>query len=172
MAKALALIASALCFLAVAAHAHDDMVHAPAVDDYNLDKFCVEGFVYCDGCRVLFPAAGGNIGQAVVELSCRDRDDGTPTLTIQGKTDNVGYYAINVNKDHENDICDVQVVSSPEPDCNIIVPAISTTRINLARNSGIITASRFANPIGFMRKEALPECHDVLDSMGFIPAVN
>lgn len=54
MAKAIALIASALCFLAVAAAQYDH-------------SFIVEGFVYCDGCRVLFHSGpGGKIGSTYI----------------------------------------------------------------------------------------------------------
>ncbi|XP_058211146.1 olee1-like protein [Rhododendron vialii] len=157
MAKAIALVASALCFLAVA-----------AADG----SFSVEGLVYCDGCRVLFyTGVGGKIGQADVELQCRDRENGTVTLTKAQKSDDGGYYAIYIDKDHQNDICEVRVVSSPIPECREIVPAIASNRVNLARDSGIITNSRFVNPIGFVNKNAYPECHDVLDAMGFIPQV-
>ncbi|KAE9456360.1 hypothetical protein C3L33_11727, partial [Rhododendron williamsianum] len=161
MAKAIALIASALCFLAVAA--------ATVPGD---ESFIVEGFVYCDGCRVLFYSGpGGKVGSADVELQCRDRENGTVTLTKAQKSDDGGYYSIYIDKDHQNDICEVRVVSSPIPECSEIVPEISRNRVNLAKESGIITNSRFVNPIGFVSKNAYPECHDVLDSLGFIPQV-
>ncbi|GFZ07552.1 hypothetical protein Acr_19g0004890 [Actinidia rufa] len=162
MAKAVALIAaSALCVLALAslAQCHNEV-------------FTVEGKVYCDTCRVLFETKVSEyIAGADVKLQCRSREDDSVTVTMTGKTNKDGYYRLSVSGDHENEICEVTAVSSPNPDCNETVPEIRTARVALSDNSGILSTVRYCNPIGFVKKESLSSCIEVLDDMGFVPQV-
>ncbi|GFZ12400.1 hypothetical protein Acr_23g0007850 [Actinidia rufa] len=160
MAKAVALIAaSALCVLALAS----------LVQCHN-EVFTVEGQVYCDTCRVLFETKVSEyIAGADVKLQCRSRVDDSVTLTMTGTTDKDGFYRLSVSGDHEDEICEVTAISSPNPDCNETVPEISTAKVGLSKNSGILSTSRYCNSIGFVKKESLSTCIKVLDDMGFVP---
>ncbi|KAI8561742.1 hypothetical protein RHMOL_Rhmol04G0364700 [Rhododendron molle] len=105
MAKVVALIASALCILALA-----------GVAQSQKDEFVVKGQVYCDTCRVLFQTKlSKNVAAAGVELKCRSRLKDTETLSVTSQTDEAGAYEITVKGDHADDICQVHAVHSPGP---------------------------------------------------------
>ncbi|CAL5336027.1 hypothetical protein CsSME_00018680 [Camellia sinensis var. sinensis] len=163
MAKAfVALITSALCLLAFAGFAN-----------CQKDEFFVEGYVYCDTCRVLFETrVSHKVPDAEVELNCRGQDNHTVTYTVSGKADKEGKYSLKVTGDHQDEICDVTAVNSPDTDCNESVSDINKARISLTGNSGMESTKRFANPIGFRKKDSLADCKKVLDELGFVPLQN
>ncbi|KAL6975479.1 hypothetical protein U1Q18_024275 [Sarracenia purpurea var. burkii] len=158
MAKLVALVVSALCVLALAnlAQCHD-----------QAEDFQVEGRVYCDTCRVLFPTKVSTwLPGAKLQLQCRNRDTGNVTVTVSGTSDGTGYYNLKVSGEHENEICEVTAISSPHPECNEPAVEISVGKISLTSNSGIKSRQRYCNPIGFLKKHSLPSCPDVLDQIG------
>ncbi|XAR56472.1 hypothetical protein NMG60_11036978 [Bertholletia excelsa] len=179
MAKVLfTLVASLIFVLALSvsatpahhAHAH---AHAHSAADQEPESFTVEGIVYCDTCRVMFPTRISNkLGEAEVKLTCRGAENGTTTYEAKGHTQSDGTYSLMVSGDHEDEICEVSVVSSPESDCNEVADQIKTARVTLTRNSGIQEQTRYVNPIGFVRKNALTDCLEVLDELGFVPINN
>ncbi|KAA8526765.1 hypothetical protein F0562_009006 [Nyssa sinensis] len=156
MAKTVALIAAALCVLALAGFAQCE------------EQFSVMGRVYCDTCRLQFVTRLSEfISGAKVRLECRDRQDAkNVTYTIEGLTDAEGYYSVPVAGDHEGEICEVTAVSSPDAECN--EPANERARVSLAKNSGIPSQNRYANFVGFLKKEPLPECVDVLKELTLV----
>ncbi|XP_058221520.1 anther-specific protein LAT52-like [Rhododendron vialii] len=162
MAKVVALIASALCILALAGFAQSQQ-----------DEFVVKGQVYCDTCRVLFQTKlSKNVAAAGVELKCRSRLNDTETLSVTSQTDQAGAYEITVKGDREDDICEVHAVHSPLSGCVETAPEISSTRVSLAENTGMKSKVRYANPIGFRGDKADSQCTEVLDELGLIPELS
>ncbi|CAK9134133.1 unnamed protein product [Ilex paraguariensis] len=161
MAKAIALIASALCILALAGFAQCHQTE---------QLFNVEGKVYCDTCRVQFHTKiSQNIPEAKVRLECRHRQLGKITYSVEGVTDATGHYSLPVAGDRQEDICEVMVLESPQADCNEPMKGLDRARVLCTENGGMTSKVRYANPLGFMKKEALCGCKEVLDALGFLP---
>ncbi|PIN20868.1 hypothetical protein CDL12_06425 [Handroanthus impetiginosus] len=153
MAKAVALV-SALCILAMASITHSHKV------------FKVEGEVYCDPCRVQFKTElSEKLPGATVKLECNNIDTKAVTYSVEAATDSNGRYSLQVEGDHENDICQVKAIKSPKADCSELMSDIVESKIECTENSGIHTDVRYANPIGFMTKESLPQCLSVLQDV-------
>lgn len=106
---------------------------------------------------------------AKVKLVCNNRDNGTETYTVEGATDSSGTYRLPVAGDHEDDICEVRLVESSRPDCKEPFRSIDSARILLTKNAGVVDKTRYPSALGYMKKEAQPECADVLKEMGFLP---
>ncbi|KAK6132646.1 hypothetical protein DH2020_033598 [Rehmannia glutinosa] len=156
MAKAVALV-SALCILAIAAaHAHQRIIQR-------------RGRCLCDPCRVrLRPnSPKGSLYTlkfqlifftgATVKLECRDLETKALTYSTEGVTGANGHYSLKVVGDHANAICEVGVVKSPRPDCSEPLGDLEKSRVVLTANDGLHAAVRFANPIGFQTKTAIPQ---------------
>ncbi|KAL6975480.1 hypothetical protein U1Q18_024276 [Sarracenia purpurea var. burkii] len=159
MAKAAVLLASALCFFAVAdlAQCHDEA--------YN-----ITGVVYCDTCRVLFPTRiSQSLSNAKVGLTCRRRDNDTVTVKLLTTTNKEGRYNLPVVGNHDDEICEMAVVDSGDAECNEKVADIGKAIIAITGNNGIPSRTRYCNPIGFLKKVALPHCVDVLREMDLVP---
>lgn len=103
---------------------------------------------------------------AEVQLQCRDEESDKETYSVDGKTEGNGWYKLPVEGDHEKDICEVSVKSSPRDDCK--KPMEDKARVVCTDNSGIHTESRFANPLGFEIDTPLHNCKEVLDELGFL----
>ena len=154
MAKAIVLVASVLFALVLAASAHKDLT--------------LQGQVYCDPCRVFFLHKLSNFpAGAVVQLKCRNQETGAETYKVNGVTGKDGKYSLAVKGDHEEDICEVTVVSSPDQACNVINDEIDSVKVSLTKNSGIDSPVRLANPIGFVPKKPVPACSSDLLKMGY-----
>ncbi|EOY28007.1 hypothetical protein QUC31_012799 [Theobroma cacao] len=158
--KAIFFLASALCFLSLLG----------IVDAQAPEQFFVEGKVYCDNCRAQFVTKISKyMAGAQVRLECRDREGGDITYSVDGETDESGTYHIKVEGDHEEEICEVSLVQSSDPECSEIDKENflrKSARISLTKYSGITSDSRLANPLGFMVKKPLPECTEVLRELG------
>lgn len=135
--------------------------------------FYVEGRVYCDTCRIQFVTkASTYIPGAKVRLECKNREGGHLTYRIEGETDKTGTYSLPVDGDHEEEVCEVILVKSPDPECNEPFTGGfggKSARVSLTSNNGIASAARLANPLGFMKKQAFPECPDILKELGLLP---
>jgi len=138
---------------------------------YAEDTFFVEGKVYCDTCRVEFETKLSEpIKGATVNLECRNRTvDGSITYSQETVTDESGKYSFPVEGDHEEEICEVRVIKSPRADCNEYMEAWKKARVVLTKKDGVLQPLRFANSLGFLKKEAVPGCAEVLKAMGFLP---
>ncbi|CAA2973020.1 anther-specific LAT52-like [Olea europaea subsp. europaea] len=159
MAKAVALV-SALCILAFATVAH---CHAPEVFD-------VEGYVYCDPCRVQFETKlSHKIAGATLKLECSDPITRNVTYSIEGVTDSNGHYKLKVKGDYGDNICEVTLNKSPEAECNVPMVGQQTSRIVCTENSGMHDSVRYANALGFMTKNSISGCKEVLDELGLAP---
>ncbi|GMJ13845.1 hypothetical protein like AT4G08685 [Hibiscus trionum] len=164
MAKSIiiALVSLAICVSSSLSFAHAKAAAGPS-------KFTVVGHVYCDTCRVEFETKISQpISGAVVKLECRNRTDGavtykSPEVTTSAK----GEYSIVVEGDYEDSDCDVMLVKSSKPDCSDPTEGWRKARVVLTSLDGISGDVRFANNLGFKRKEAIPECKQVLTEMGY-----
>ncbi|KAA3453097.1 anther-specific protein LAT52-like [Gossypium australe] len=163
MAKAylIILVSLAICILSSLNFAYG------ATADQN--KFTVVGLVYCDTCRVEFQTSISEpISGATVKLECKNRT--TEKITFQSPeitTDNLGNYKIEVTGDYEDSDCDVNLVKSPRADCKDPTEAWRKARVELTSLDGVTGQFRFANNLGFKKKEALPDCKKVLTDMGY-----
>ncbi|XP_022720406.1 olee1-like protein [Durio zibethinus] len=162
--KAVFFLASALCFLYLLGIAHAE---AP-------EHFFVEGKVYCDNCRVQFVTRISKyMAGAKVRLECKDREGGQLTYAVDGETDASGSYHLKVEGDHEEEVCEVALVESSDPECAEINKENylrKGARIVLTKDTGISSDRRSANPLGFMVKDRLPECTEVLREIGITAA--
>ncbi|KAL3503129.1 hypothetical protein ACH5RR_037578 [Cinchona calisaya] len=170
MAKGVAIV-SALCFLALASIAHGQDMSKVKDDVNNAKVFKVEGNVYCDPCRVEFlTSLSTPLKGVTVELACRDRNSILNVTTqAQTETDADGNYVLNIAGDHEEEICEVAALMSPDQKCNIPFDGADKARVLLTENNGVQGTDRYANPLGFQTEYTDDRCKDVLQEMGMIP---
>ncbi|CAD6334278.1 unnamed protein product [Miscanthus lutarioriparius] len=126
--------------------------------------FVVTGRIYCDNCRAGFET---NISHAIqgatVEMECRHFESQQVHDKAQATTDAGGWYKMEIGGDHQDEICDVRLLKSPEADCAEIELSRDRCRVPLTGNDGIKQSGvRYANPIAFFRKEPLPNCGELL----------
>ncbi|KAH7544970.1 olee1-like protein [Ziziphus jujuba] len=158
MEKSVIVLASTLCFLSLLGSAFCET------------KLFVEGKIYCDTCRTQFVTRVSEyIKGAKVRLECREREGGSITYSKEAETDEKGGYRIAVEGEHEEEICEIVLVKSPNPDCAEIHREANhdmNARVSLTSHNGISTPVREANPLGFLKKERLPICTEVLRELG------
>lgn len=95
-------------------------------------------------------------------MQCKDRTTNDLVYSKLGRTDSSGSYTIFVDEDHENQICDAKLVSSPQHDCKEATPGRDQSRVILNRYNGIATDDRFVNNMGFMTKDVASGCDEIL----------
>ncbi|GAU30278.1 hypothetical protein TSUD_384990 [Trifolium subterraneum] len=158
MAKSTIILVSALCFLSFLGSVYS-----------HSDRFFVEGVVYCDTCRTQFITKLTEFMEgATVRVECKE-ENGTLTFTKDVVTGHGGNYKVEVDGDHEDEICQVILVKSPRPDCAEIDKDYhleQAARISITNNNGIVSPVRTTNPLGFLRKERLPGCADIFKELG------
>ncbi|XP_073136280.1 anther-specific protein LAT52-like [Henckelia pumila] len=155
MAKVVGLVSAICIILAISTVAHGrDQV------------FNIEGDVYCDPCRVQFQTTlSQKLPGATVRLVCTDEVTRKVTYDVEGVSNADGHYSLKVVGDHENDICDVTPVKSPLPQCSDPMTDVLKSRIVCTDNSGMHTAVRYANPLGFMTNNIHAQCPQVLHDL-------
>ncbi|KAJ7959046.1 Pollen-specific protein [Quillaja saponaria] len=130
---------------------------------HERNPFLVEGRVFCDTCRAGFETSASTyIPGAKVIVECKDRTTMELRYTKEGTTDSTGTYKITVNEDHEDQICDCKLLSSPDTNCKTAAPGRDQARVILTRYNGIASNNRYANAMGFMKEEALSGCTEIL----------
>ncbi|GMY17249.1 protein DOWNSTREAM OF FLC-like [Fagus crenata] len=130
----------------------------PMRNPYN-----VQGRVYCDSCRAGFETSATTyIPGAKVRVECKDRSTMQLVYSKEGTTDSTGTYNIEVTEDHEDQLCDALLVSSPQHDCATASPGRDRARVILTGLNGIASQKRFANSMGFMKDKALSGCAEIL----------
>ncbi|XP_004299638.1 PREDICTED: pollen allergen Phl p 11-like [Fragaria vesca subsp. vesca] len=102
---------------------------------------------------------------ATVRVECKDKSGVSLRYSKEGTTDSTGTYRIVVDEDHEDQICDAILVSSPQKSCSEATPGRDRARVILTGYNGIASNNRFANAMGFMRTEALSGCAQVFKQM-------
>ncbi|XP_010269200.1 PREDICTED: pollen-specific protein C13-like [Nelumbo nucifera] len=127
------------------------------------NPFTVFGKVYCDNCRAGFETSATTyIPGAKVRVECRDRDTLNLLFSVDGVTDSTGSYKIQVAEDHEDQLCESVLVSSPQNDCSAVEPGRERARVILTRGNGIASDNRYANSLGFIKDQPLPGCAEIM----------
>ncbi|XP_066379932.1 major pollen allergen Lol p 11-like [Miscanthus floridulus] len=126
--------------------------------------FVVTGRVYCDPCRAGFETnVSKSVAGATVEVVCRPFESNKETLKAEATTDDFGWYKLEIDQDHQEEICEVVLKKSPDPACAEIEELRDRARVPLTSNNGIKQQGvRYANPIAFFRKDPLKECGAIL----------
>merc|ERR1712054_740588 len=129
----------ALCFLFLSGSVYSEDVPQPPVS-----LFYVQGQVYCDTCRAGF-------------------------FTEVGHTRAEGLYSMVIERDHKNEFCEIVLLSSSRKDCHEI-PTEGWVKPSLKFILNTVNGTtRTINPLGFFKKEALPECAQVYNKFGMYP---
>lgn len=121
------------------------------------------------GINNVFKRNYNNAG-AEVELECKEREGGSIIFRNSTTTDENGGYRIPISGDYEEYICEVVLIKSPDPECSEVSHDSHqeiSARVSITGNNGMADPIREASPLGFLRKEALPECKEVLRELGF-----
>nr|XP_043615188.1 protein DOWNSTREAM OF FLC-like [Erigeron canadensis] len=127
--------------------------------------FRLQGRVYCDTCRAGFETSATTyIPRAKVRVECKDKEQKL-VYSKEGTTDATGTYHILVNEDHGEETCDVMLVSSPMGDCMTADPGRERARVVLTSHNGIVSNTRFANAMGFMKDDIMSGCTTLLQSL-------
>merc|ERR1712178_181365 len=121
-------------------------------------------------CTVIHAASSSRPNSATkLQLECSDPITRNVTYSIEGVTDSNGHYKLNVRGDHGDSICEVRLTESPEAECNVPMAGLETARIVCTENSGMHNPIRYANALGFMTKDSVSGCKEVLDELGLAP---
>ncbi|CAL9054004.1 pollen-specific protein C13-like [Musa acuminata AAA Group] len=122
-------------------------------------KFVIQGRVYCDTCRAGFETVVSQyIPGAKVKLQCRHYETDSIEHTAEGVTDGTGTYNIEVEDNHEEEICEVSLVQSPVPGCSEVSGTRNRARVLVTGRNGLASDVRYANSLGFLKDEPLKEC--------------
>ncbi|BAF19771.1 Os06g0556600 [Oryza sativa Japonica Group] len=135
---------------------------APAGKDPG--GFVVTGRVYCDPCRAGFETnVSKSIPGATVSVECRHYGAGRESLKAEATTDEKGWYKVEIDQDHQEEICEVVLDKSSDPACSETEKTRDRSRVPLTSNNGLKqNGIRYANPIAFFRKEPLADCGSIL----------
>ena len=77
-----------------------------------------------------------------MKLECRSRTNGTVTLTKEAVTDKTGSYRMEVTGDHEEEVCELVLVESPDSGCSDVSKEAylrNAAKISLTANDGIVS---------------------------------
>lgn len=102
------------------------------------------------------------VAGAVVRLECKNRTSLKPVYTKEGVTDKTGCYKIRVAGDRADQLCEVVLVSSPEPECATIEEGRERARVYPTYDNGIVSTVRHANNLCFLKDYPLATCAQVL----------
>ncbi|XP_010518802.1 PREDICTED: pollen-specific protein-like At4g18596 [Tarenaya hassleriana] len=162
------LMASAICVSYVVGFA--------AADADDLDRFQIQGSVYCDTCRVQFITRLSKFLQgAKVRLECKNRVTGALTVSKEAVTDDTGSFLMQVTGDHEEEVCEIMLVESPDQECSDVSKDAylrNAAKVSLTANDGIVSnETRIVNPLGFMVKTPSADCPAAFQELGITPDV-
>ncbi|KAF3441033.1 hypothetical protein FNV43_RR19319 [Rhamnella rubrinervis] len=131
---------------------------APAPLVYG-QPFHIQGRVYCDTCRFGFETeAITHIEAATVELQCINRTNLQVMYSAKAKTDSKGTYDFVVEKDQQDQMCNCNLVHSPEEECREESPGRNKATALLTADNGVVNKFHKVNSMGFFKKQALPIC--------------
>ncbi|MED6148096.1 hypothetical protein PIB30_050007 [Stylosanthes scabra] len=120
----------------------------------------VRGKVYCDTCRFGFETkATFYIPGATVAIQCKHKNTMNVEYYTEVKTDSTGTYEIEVDKEFNEHMCESVLVHSPVLGCNQADPGRSKSTLVLSHyKNGLLNHVHYANNLGFLKDQALPEC--------------
>ncbi|KAK4800815.1 hypothetical protein SAY86_021302 [Trapa natans] len=138
---------------------------------YCQERLIVQGSIFCDTCRVDFATPlSYDLKDTKVKLECRNTTTNVVTLSMEGKTDKSGWYKIEVDNDHDDELCEVSLVESGDPKCGETLKGmVRTARIALTNRNGVAQETRFAGALSYATKESHADCAKVLLKMGVLP---
>lgn len=132
------------------------------------DTFIIQGKVYCDPCRIQIPTKiSYPLPHTKVTLVCHKADSDEESYRVEGSSDEKGKYTLDAVGDHAEEICEIIVSESPDPNCPELMDDENNVRVSLTNKHGIKGKGRYANPLGFMVTSADPRCKEALDELGF-----
>ena len=100
---------------------------------------------------------------ATVSMECRHFETQKLHDKAEATTDAGGWYRMDIGDDHQDEICEVMLLKSPEADCAEVERFRDRSRVPLTKNNGMeMGGVRYANPIAFFRKEPLQNCGELL----------
>ncbi|CAM0957070.1 unnamed protein product [Alopecurus aequalis] len=155
--RASLLLAAVLCALAASStFASRDLLS-------RRTQFVVRGSVWCDTCRAGFETpASTYIAGAKVRVECKSKLTGTKTCSFEGHTVHTGTYNIPVDDEHEHELCESVLVSSPDMGCAKLVAGRERAPVFLNNNNGVASNVRLANALGFQKDTPLAACAQIL----------
>ncbi|POO02824.1 Allergen Ole e 1, conserved site [Trema orientale] len=126
--------------------------------------FRLQGRVYCDTCRAGFETTATTyIAGAKVRVECLDRETLRLKYSLETQTDENGMYEIMVEDDHEDQMCECALVSSPIADCKVADPGRSRASALLtAYMNGVVNRKHIVNNMGFLKDQPLAGCQELL----------
>ncbi|XP_030541522.1 pollen-specific protein C13 [Rhodamnia argentea] len=123
----------------------------------------VMGRVYCDTCQAGFETpASTYIAGAKVKVECKDRTSMKLLYSQEAFTDSTGTYKMFVSEDHQGQLCDAMLLSSPQPNCMKPAAGRDRARVILTRYNGIASDDRYVNNMGFVMDQPMAGCAKVL----------
>lgn len=129
-----------------------------SVELLNTNNMCYQHYlISVDNCIWCACWLGATVG-----IKCMNRNSMSLAYSVEGVTDANGTYNILIEDDHEDQICESVLVSSPISDCKSADPGRSRANVVLTRFNGVVKTKRFANNMGFFKDQALPECTELL----------
>ncbi|KAJ0987366.1 hypothetical protein J5N97_005722 [Dioscorea zingiberensis] len=151
MAAVLVFFVAAACFVPMSVSAARDVP--------KKSKFTVRGRVFCDTCQFGYETPLSTyLSGAKVRVECHDKTTKAKTCNFEGVTDHTGTYNIDVVDEHEHEVCESVLLSSPHPECGSLVSGRERAPVFLTHNNGIASDTRFANALGFQKSTPLAEC--------------
>ncbi|KAM3225235.1 hypothetical protein ACQJBY_058151 [Aegilops geniculata] len=99
---------------------------------------------------------------AKVRVECKSRSTGAQTCSFEGHTDHTGTYNIPVADEHEHELCESVLVSSPDTACAKAVAGRERAPVFLNNNNGVASNVRLANALGFEKDTPLAACAQIL----------
>ncbi|RDX81745.1 Protein DOWNSTREAM OF FLC [Mucuna pruriens] len=126
--------------------------------------FHVKGSVYCDTCRAGFETnATFYIQGARVGIECKERKSMKVVFYTEGVTDSTGTYHIEVENEYRDHICQCLLVKSPIKWCSIPDSGRDRSSIVLTHyQNGIVNHLHYANAMGYLKDQPLPQCKKLL----------
>ncbi|CAL9137282.1 unnamed protein product [Musa acuminata var. zebrina] len=125
--------------------------------------FVAQGRVFRDTCRAGFETPASTYIRGEVE--CRSKVIGTTICSFEGTTDHTGTYNILVADEHENEICESVLISSPASGCKTALQGRERAQVFLTHNNGIASDTRYTNSLRFLKDSSLPVCAQLLQPM-------
>lgn len=99
---------------------------------------------------------------ARLRVECKDDDTLDVIYKVEGVTDETGTYKIAVEGDHDGQLCEAVLVSSPMSECATVEQGRGRARVDLTSNNGIASSLRYANNLSFLRDSPLAGCAQLL----------
>lgn len=97
-----------------------------------------------------------------MKLECKNFTTGEVTYTSEAVTDKSGTYHVSVEHDHQEETCGMLLVESSQSDCSEINDGRNIAPVVVTHNVGIASNVRYANSLGFLKDQPLPNCGQVL----------